>query len=134
LDGYQETPSVSTTGNGDFKAVVDGDEIKYRLRYSNLESPVVVAHIHFGQRHVAGGIIAHLCGGDGKPACPQSGEVKGTITAADVKGPAGQGIAAGELDEVARAMREDSVYANVHSNQFGSGEIRGQLDGNDDDD
>jgi hypothetical protein len=134
LDGFQETPSVSTTGHGDFKAEVDGDEIKYRLRYADLEGDVVVAHIHFAQRHVAGGIIAHLCGGDGKPPCPQSGEVRGTIDANDVTGPTVQGIAPGELDEVIRAIKEESVYANVHSSKHSGGEIRGQLDGGDDDD
>ena len=134
LDGYQETPSVSTVARGDFKAVVSGDEIRYRLRYTGLESDVVVAHIHFAQRHEPGGVIAHLCGGDGKPACPQSGEVRGTIKAADISGPAVQGIDPGEFDEVVRAMRAESVYANVHTKTFSSGEIRGQLEGGGDDD
>jgi hypothetical protein len=45
----------------------------YTLTYSGLSSSVTVAHIHFGKVHVAGGIIAFLCGGGGQAACPSSG-------------------------------------------------------------
>ena len=57
----------------------------------------------------------------------------GTITPADVIGPAGQGIAPGEFAEVVRAIRNGAVYANVHSTLRPGGEIRGQLRGDDDD-
>jgi hypothetical protein len=42
-------------------------------------------------------------------------------------GPAGQGIAAGEFDELVRAIKAGVTYANVHSEMFPGGEIRGQL-------
>jgi hypothetical protein len=76
----------------------DGDAIEYELSYAGLEGTTTnAAHIHIGQKDVAGGVIAFLCGGGGKPACPATeGTVSGTITAADVVGPAAQGIAAGE--------------------------------------
>ena len=105
LDGFQETPSVSTTGHGSFRARVRSDGIHYTLRYKALENDAAVAHIHFGQRHVAGGVIAFLCGGGDKPACPaREGEVTGVIDAADVIGPAAQGIEAGSLREAVRAL------------------------------
>jgi CHRD domain len=53
--------------------------------------------------------------------------VTGVIDAADVSGPADQGIAAGELTEVIRALRAGAVYANVHTEKYRSGEIRGQV-------
>ena len=128
LNGYEETPSVSSTGMGSFDARIDGDTIHFTLSYEALEGTTTsAAHIHLGQRGVAGGVIAFLCGGGGKPACPAtSGTVTGTITAADVIGPAGQGIAAGEFDEVVRALRAGNVYPNVHTNKHPGGEIRGQ--------
>lgn len=130
LDGYQETPSISTAGRGDFSAKVEGTTITFRLRYDGLEGGAVAqAHLHFGQQHVSGGVSAFLCGGGGKPACPASGTVEGTIVPADVVGPAGQGIAAGQFDELVRAIRAGAVYANVHTATYPAGEIRGQLKG-----
>jgi hypothetical protein len=51
--------------------------------------------------------------------------VEGTITLGDVIGPAGQGLAAMEFDELLRAMRAGKTYVNVHSDKHPSGEIRG---------
>lgn len=129
LSGYEETPSVSTVAKGKFRAEIDGDSIDYRLTYTGIEGgTVLAAHIHFGQRHTAGGVSAFLCGGGDKPACPTpGGTVEGTIDAADVIGPAGQGILAGQLNELVRALRAGATYVNVHSTTFPAGEIRGQV-------
>jgi hypothetical protein len=133
LNGFQETPSISTTGHGTFKARLRSDGIHYVLRYADLEANATVAHIHFGQRHTAGGIAAFLCGGGDKPACPaRQGRVEGVIDAADVMAIPTQGIEAGALREVVRALRHGAIYANVHTATFGNGEIRGQVGGNDD--
>jgi CHRD domain-containing protein len=139
LIGYEETPaSLSTTGRGDFRARIDdaSQTITYRLSYSNLEgTSTLAAHIHLGQRRTTGGVSAFLCGGGDKPACPATaGTVTGVIDAADVIGPAGQGIAAGEFNELVRAIRSGYTYANVHTNKYPSGEIRGQIRGDDNDD
>ena len=129
LSGYEETPSVSTVAKGKFRAEIDGDSIDYRLTYTGIEGgTTLAAHIHFGQRHTAGGVSAFLCGGGDKPACPTpGGTVEGTIDAADVIGPAGQGILAGQLNELVRALRAGATYVNVHSTTFPAGEIRGQV-------
>jgi hypothetical protein len=142
LDGYQETPSISTKARGSFSAEVDDDEIRFRLRYSGLEGgTAIVAHLHLGQRHTAGGIVAFLCGGGGQAVCPAgpSATVTGTITPAHVVALTAQGIAAGQFDELVAAIRAGAVYANVHNATYQNGEIRGQLrggrggNGNDDD-
>jgi hypothetical protein len=138
LTGYQEaaTVPISTVGTGSFEASLNsaGDEISYTLSYSDLEGVLVTggvvtqAHIHFGQRGANGGVIAFLCGGSTKPACPASpATVTGTITAADIVGPAGQGIEVGSFDEAVRAIRAGMVYANVHTTRWPSGEVRGQV-------
>jgi CHRD domain len=128
LRGFQEVPAVSTTGTGRFQAELGDNVISYELRYSGLEGAVSAAHIHLGQKDVAGAVIAFLCGGGGKPACPQSGTVTGTITPADIgAGAAAQGITTGEFAETVRALRAGVVYANVHSDKFPGGEIRGQV-------
>jgi hypothetical protein len=132
LSGFEEVPAVSTTGFGRFRASVDGDSIDFRLTYGNLEGTAAVAHIHFGQRSVNGGVVTFLCGGGTKPtACPASGTVTGSIVASDITPDAtaqSQGIAPGEFAEVVRALRAGMLYVNVHTSKFGTGEIRGQLD------
>jgi hypothetical protein len=134
LVGYSEVPAVSTKAKGSFRAEINGNTIDYRLKYSGLEGDVKFAHIHFAQEDVNGGVAAFLCGGGDKPACPQSGEVRGTIDSADVIGPADQGIAAGEIGELIRAIENGKTYANVHSSKFPNGEMRGQIEGEDEGD
>ena len=139
LIGYQEVPPISTVGNGTFDAVISRDEteLTYTLSYADMEATVTQAHIHFGQLSVNGGISVWLCGNAsatinppaGTPVCPPSpATVTGTVTAADVVGPTGQGIAATQFAELIRAIRAGATYANVHTTTFPGGEIRGQLD------
>jgi hypothetical protein len=138
LGGYEEVPVISSTGSGRFKAKIDrkAGMIFYELDYNNLSSNILQAHIHFGQTGVNGGISVFICtnlgnGPAGTPACPgtTSGEVNGTWMASSVVGPAGQGIAATEFDELVDAIRAGVTYVNVHTSVFPSGEIRGQIDG-----
>ena len=153
LSGYNEvhfiaapTPAlrgaISTKARGSFRAVIDdrADMISYEVSYEGLEGAVTQSHIHFGQRHTAGAIVVWLCQTPGTPApaavaaltpfCPTpEGTVTGTIVPAQVLTATGQGIDAGEFDEVVRAIRAGTVYANVHSTLFPPGEIRGQLQG-----
>ena len=143
LSGYQEDPqTLSTTGNGTFSADIsnDGSEISYRLSYAGLEGDVLQAHIHFGGAAQSGGISAFLCtnlgnGPAGTQTCPAApATITGTITAASVVGPAGQGISAGQLGELIQAMKAGVTYANVHSSLYMGGEIRAQLDNDNSDD
>ncbi len=136
LKSYQEVPAVSSAATGRFKAHVDNasQTISYELSYSGLEGTVTQSHIHFGQRGVNGGITIWLCQTTTNvspvattPPCPQSGTVRGTISAADIVGPAGQGITTNEFAEMLKAIGAGVAYANVHSSKFTGGEIRGQL-------
>jgi len=136
LDSYQEAPlTLSTAATGSFRIRMGPGGLQYKLRYQGFATDVLQAHIHLGARGLAGGIIAFLCGpqpsaGD-KPVCPtRSGTVEGTIDAADIIGPANQGIAPGELTEAVKALRRGAVYANVHTQTFPGGEIRGQIGNN----
>jgi hypothetical protein len=145
LGGFQEPPAVSSTGSGEFRALISRDRtsIEYILSYEAMEGDVTQAHIHIGQVGVNGGITLWLCGTatnpgpTGTPACPglRAGTVTRTLVAADVVGPAAQGVAAGEFEEVLKAIESGVTYANVHSVRNPGGEIRGQIrDRNHDDD
>ena len=135
LDGYHETPlSISTNGTGSFQAHLNptGDEITYELQFSGLEGGnTLFAHVHIGQIGTSGGIMFFLCGGGGKPPCPNgSATVTGTVNAGDIIGPSGQGFALGQFLEAISAMRAGSAYANVHTVVYPSGEIRGWINSN----
>ena len=145
LTGYEEVPSVSTTGNGTFNARISNDEsrIDWELSYSDLEGAIQQAHIHIGNVGVNGGISVFLCtnlgnGPAGIQPCPAPpATISGTILAADVSPniPAtlaarNQGLNTGEIDELIKAMRAGATYVNVHSTTWPGGEIRSQIDGN----
>jgi hypothetical protein len=144
--GYLEPPSISTTASGSFEATIDdaNQEINWTLSYANPEGTVTQAHIHFGQRSVNGGISVFLCSnlGNGpagtQPCPPAPATISGTIRPADVSPPIpataaarAQGIDTGEFAELVNAIRAGRTYANVHSTKFPGGEVRGQI--NDDD-
>ena len=156
LVGINEVPAVSTAARGQFYAVVSKDDTSftYWLSFSGLGFDAAQSHIHFGQHHTNGGISVWLCQSTITPApasvtsrvatCPlraTTSPITATITAADVVGPAGQGIAATEFAELLAAIRAGAAYANVHSGVAGNpnatlptttvgfpgGEIRGQI-------
>ncbi len=61
------------------------------------------------------------------PLCPSpGGEVSGILRAANVIGPAGQGVNAGELADLIGAIRRGLAYVNVHTSVAPGGEIRSQ--------
>lgn len=142
LRGIEEPPSVSSTGRGSFRATIsqDGTSLSYTVSYEDLEGDVLQSHIHLGQRGVNGGIAVFLCtnlgnGPAGTPVCPgpRSGTVSGTVTGAEIVGPSGQGLTTGEFAELLRAIDRKVTYVNVHSSKHTGGEIRGQIETDDED-
>lgn len=150
LIGYNETPlTINSTGSGTFVASINKDAtaISYTLTYRDLSSEVAQAHIHFGRPSLTGQIVLFLCFNPAvvaQPAgvplpqtCPPPpATISGTLTAADVIARATQGIDGGAAGfaEMVKAIREGAAYANVHSVNFPTGEIRGALDPADEDD
>jgi hypothetical protein len=143
LSGYQEVPqTLSTTGNGTFTAKVadDNESFHWTETYNALEGTVLQSHIHFGARGLANGISIWLCGTTANPGpagtqvCPPPpATISGDADASDVIGPAGQGIEPGAFAEILAAIRAGKTYANVHTTKWPTGEIRGQLNDNGDD-
>ena len=131
MNAVVEIPICFSFGSGTFIVLINPDEqsMIFQLTYQNLSANVLFAHIHFGQADQAGGVSTFLCGGGTKPTpCPPSqGQITGTIVAADIGGPANQGIAPGEFAELLLALRFGLTYANVHSDICPGGEIRGQI-------
>jgi len=137
LNGFQEVPSVSTTGFGNFEAeLVEPMKLHFRFHYEGLEGGTsLFAHVHFGQRSVVGGVSFFLCGppANAPVTCPDvAGDIEGDITPANVVGPNGQGIEPGSWGELIRAMQAGHSYANIHTSpRWPGGEIRGQINDKD---
>lgn len=134
LSGFQENTPKLSAGTGAFLATVSGDKLTYTLTYSGLSSDAFMSHLHFGQRAVNGGIFIWLCGSaaapgpTGTPTCPAGGgTVKGVATSASVQGVADQNVKAGDFAGALAIIRAGDAYVNVHTTNFRSGEIRGQV-------
>ena len=134
LRGWEAVPAVSSPGSGTCTLEVNeaGTEVQYTLSYQDTLGVVSQSHIHLGQKGASGGVSVFLCSNrdnkpEGVPACPVSGEVSGTFSAANVGGPTGQGLAAGDLGALMLAISRRAAYVNVHTDVVGAGEIRGQL-------
>jgi hypothetical protein len=136
LTGFDENPTLSTTGHGTFRALITKEgTVFYELKYADLEADITQSHIHFGKPAINGGIAVWLCGTPANPgpatnlppSCElgRSGTVTGSFDAGDVVGPAGQGIAPGEFEEFLEAIGAGATYANVHTTLRPAGEIRG---------
>jgi hypothetical protein len=130
-----ETGAVLSNGTGHLSLNVDRGNrvISFVLTFSGLSAPVTQSHIHFGKRHVPGGVIVFFCtnlnnGPAGTQLCPANGgTVTGSITGSNVVGPAAQNIPAGDFDGLLAAIQSDTAYGNIHTTKFPAGEIRGQV-------
>jgi len=138
LTGFQESPPKLSPSTGHFEATVTGSTLSYTLTYSKLSSPAFMAHIHFGQPAVNGGIFLWLCGTPGTanagpagtPACPPNGGTvsRSGVTAADIQGlSASQNLGAGDFAGALSIIAAGDAYVNVHTVNFGAGEIRGAV-------
>jgi hypothetical protein len=149
LSGFEEVGALNAETGAIFspgKATLDLDlnrnarTITFKLTYSGLSAPVLQSHIHFGKRHVPGGIMVFFCtnlsnGPAGTQTCPQgTATVTGTFTGASVVGPTAQAVPVGNFDALVAALDSDTAYGNIHTMAFPAGEIRGQIRRGDEDD
>jgi hypothetical protein len=131
--GAQEVPVVLTGGQGRFSFRLQRARLYWELSYSGLVGTVTQAHIHVGQSGVNGAIALFLCsnlgnGPAGTQACPEApATISGIADASHVLAVPAQGLAAGDFQAFAAALRNGVTYANVHSTTFPPGEVRGQI-------
>lgn len=128
LTGAEEVPAVDTNAQGQIVLRVspDGDSIRYRLLVANIDD-VLMAHLHLAPAGTNGGVVVWLYP-DAPPPQLIEGRVRGplatgTITAEDLTG----SLVGADLDALIDAIEAGNVYANVHTVDHGSGEVRGQL-------
>jgi hypothetical protein len=131
--GAQEVPVVLTAGQGRFSFRLQRGRLYWELSYSGLAGSITQAHIHLGQAGVNGAIALFLCSNlpnppAGTQACPEApASITGIADASHVLAIPAQGLAAGDFQALAAAMRAGATYANVHTTVFPPGEVRGQI-------
>jgi hypothetical protein len=107
LDGKQETPAGSPTGNGSAKITLNDTkgQVCFKLSWSGIGTPSA-AHIHKGAKGKAGAVVIPLFSGTPKKsACVSASK---SLVAAIAKTPG-------------------SYYVNVHTAKYPNGALRGQL-------
>ena len=120
LTGAQERPiPVQTEGEGEAKFESDGTSVAFELKWKNLSTPAISAHIHCGGPEEAGPVGVTLFAS----TMGTEGEVQGSFTAPDP----GNACNWDDLADVLEAMAAGGAYVNVHSTRFPGGEIRGQV-------
>ncbi len=133
LTGASEVPPNGSQAVGQAIFRVNGDVIYYTLIVANLDN-VRMAHIHYAPVGVNGGISVWLYP-ERPPMQPIPGTTNGvlmtgTITQADLDAlkPVGTDTRPIQtMEQLIAAMIAGNTYANVHTDQFGGGEIRGQI-------
>ena len=131
LSGDNEVPPRVTdaTGEAIFQLSKDGTVLSYKLIVANIEN-VTMAHIHLAPAGSNAGFVAWLYPSQA-PALlipgPSNGILaQGVITQANLVG----ALAGQPLSALINAMKAGNTYVNVHTSQYGAGEIRGQISGN----
>lgn len=110
LEGSNEIPKVNTDAEGTVTVEVRGDSIYVTGKFSGLSSPYAASHIHKGGKDENGQPIITL-----EPTIDPnrtSGSFDGSYQ-----------LQQSQLS----ALKNDSLYVNVHTDKYQHGEIRGQI-------
>ena len=116
IDGMQEVPARTTSGNGTMDVAYNKDTrtLSYTVRWNSLTGPVVQAHIHgTAQKGFNAGILQDWTSSITKQP---SGTYSGTVLI--------DGVVFNEED-----LLLGRYYVNIHTAMYTGGEIRGQIEG-----
>ena len=124
LTPAEEVPPRPTAANGIAQIYIDGDRISYSIQIDDITA-ITAAHIHSGVAGTNGPIRLFLYPTQQGTTVPQVTTtdkrilVEATVPSSNVNGVTYQEL----LDQ----MRNGGAYVNVHTVQFGGGEMRGTV-------
>jgi hypothetical protein len=121
LEGSQEVPAVTTNASGSGFVSIDRDTSNayFSMVVTNLTGPVTVAHFHKAVRGEAGSPVFDLTSYFAKNGTSDSASGYWTMRSDPPF-----------TKEVAMEFKQDSIYANIHTEQYPAGEVRGQVSRN----
>lgn len=114
-----QTPPVESDGDGEAELTVRRGEVRYDVEWDDLTSAVVMGHIHCAPAGVSGPVGVTLV----HEPLEADDRVRGSFTGPD----AGNACGWVDLEDVLAAISSGQAYVNIHTENFRSGEIRGQL-------
>ena len=129
LSGASEVPPIETRANGNalFNLVEDGTHLEFRSVHRGLRD-IVGAHLHLAAEGENGPVVAFLLPAGLDPRSKDGQRAKrffrGTLSSGDLVGP----LSGQPLDALVAQMEAGNVYINLHSSEFPSGQLRGQLE------
>lgn len=120
MNGNNEVPARSTTATGTATYALTGNILTYVVTVTGLTGPATASHIHVGGSTVSGGVIVPFV---------TAGVASGSITSGliDLSQPVTNGSASITGDSLKVLLNNGQAYTNIHTAQFGGGEIRGQI-------
>jgi hypothetical protein len=126
LSGSDEVPPTesNSTGTAKFQVNDNNSQVSYWVNITGIKK-VNQAHIHNGTSGENGDIVATLSKGKsakGDDSPPQIG-FAGNITKDDLQGP----LKGKEISDLITLMSDGGAYANVHTDKYPKGAIRGQI-------
>ena len=126
LSGKDEVPPTesNSTGTAKFQVNENNSQVSYWVNITGIKK-VNQAHIHNGTSGENGDIVATLSKGKsakGDDSPPQIG-FAGKITKDDLQGP----LKGKEISDLVTLMSDGGAYANVHTDKYPKGAIRGQI-------
>ena len=135
LSGDNEIPPRLTQAQGQavFQLSKDGQELSYKVIVANLDN-ISMSHIHVAPSTANGPVVVWLY-----PSAPPAVLIPGTSNGILNQGVITKSNLAGslkgkELSDLVDLMVSGMTYVNVHTSQFGGGEIRGQIKSNSNED
>lgn len=121
LTGDEEVPPVETDAEGIAEFLTDGTTVLYGILATEDITDVTAAHIHLGESGENGDVLVTLYSGPTVDVPANSLLVQdGGFTAVDEDVDL-------TITELLDLMRSSGVYVNVHTEENGGGEIRGQI-------
>ncbi|QHT69570.1 CHRD domain-containing protein [Rhodocytophaga rosea] len=125
LSGNQEVPAVVAPGAGQaiFTLNKEKTEIAYKLIVANTDH-IKFAHIHAAPAGENGQVVAFLLELQEPSTDTVNGVLaEGIIKAEDLLGP----LASKSIKDLAALLESGNAYANIHTDENPSGELRGQI-------